>query len=204
MKLYYFETPNGRKVCAMAKYLGSPVELVRVNLAKGEQRRPEFLASNPNGKIPCLEDGEFRLWEANAIMCYLALQSGSDLWPADDLKKIDLIRWLSWETAHFSRHGGRLFFERVVKPFFKLGEPNPAEIEDATKFFRQFAQVLDEHLRGQKFVMGETLSVADFALAAVLPEAEKAQLPLDGCTQILRWHDSLMSLPAWREPFPKS
>src|SRR3954470_23409904 len=108
MKLYYFETPNGRKPCAVAKYLGLSVDFVRVDLAKGEQRLPQYLASNPNGKIPVLEDGEVKLWESPAIMCYLAHKAGSELWPKDDLLKIDLIRWLNWDTAHFSRHAGRL------------------------------------------------------------------------------------------------
>src|SRR5215216_4665076 len=72
MKLYYAETMNPRKVCAVARYLEAPVEFVHVDLRKGEQRQPPFLAINPNGKVPALEDGENRIWEANAIMGYLA------------------------------------------------------------------------------------------------------------------------------------
>lgn len=69
MKLYYFETPNARKPCAVAKYLGSPVEFVRVDLTRHEQKQPAFLAVNPNGRVPALEDGDFKLWESHAIMC---------------------------------------------------------------------------------------------------------------------------------------
>jgi glutathione S-transferase len=58
MKLYYFETANPRKLCAVAKYLGSPVEFVRFDLTQGENKTPEFLAINPNGKVPALADGE--------------------------------------------------------------------------------------------------------------------------------------------------
>ena len=78
MKLFYSETLNPRKACAVAKYLGSPVEFVRVDLGKGEQRRPEFLAINPNGRVPALVDGDITLWEADAIMCHLARVAGSD------------------------------------------------------------------------------------------------------------------------------
>ena len=67
MKLFYYETPNPRKACAVAKYLGSPVEFVRIDLAKGESRTPEFLAVNPNGKVPAITNGSTRLWEADAI-----------------------------------------------------------------------------------------------------------------------------------------
>ena len=58
MKLYYYETLNPQKACAVAKYLGSPVEFVRIDLAKGENRKPEYLALNPNGKVPTLTDGD--------------------------------------------------------------------------------------------------------------------------------------------------
>ncbi len=113
MKLYYFETPNTRKPCAVAKYLGSPVEFVLLDPAKQEHKTPEFLAINPNGKVPALKDGEAKLWESSAIMCYLADKAGSDLWPKDE-RQIDIIRWFSWDTAHFSRHAGTLFFQYVV------------------------------------------------------------------------------------------
>ena len=68
MKLFYFEVLNPRRACAVARYLNSPVEFVHVDLAKGEHKRPEFLAINPNGKVPALEDGATRLWEADAII----------------------------------------------------------------------------------------------------------------------------------------
>ncbi len=135
-------------------------------------------------------------------MCYLAYKAGSGLWPKDDLAKIDLIRWLNWDTAHFSRHAGRLFYERAVKPAFGLGEPNPTEIQDATGYFAQFASVLNDHLKGRSYLVGDGLTVADFAVAAFLPMAREAQLPLDGCHEVERWHAQLMELPAWRQPFP--
>jgi glutathione S-transferase len=103
MKLYYFETINPRKACAVAKYLGSPVEFVRVDLGKGEQKAPDYLAINPNGKVPALTDGETKIWEANAIMAYLARLTDSDLWPRDDDRQIEVTRWLSWSADHATR-----------------------------------------------------------------------------------------------------
>lgn len=202
MKLYYFETPNARKPCAVARYLGSPVEFVRVNLARNAQKQPDYLAINPNGRVPALEDGDFKLWESPAIMCYLARKAGSDLWPTAEKAQADVLRWLNWDTAHFSRHAGRLFFQRFVKPHFGLGGPDPAEIEDATGFFRTFAGVLDAHLKGRDTIVGDHLTVADFAVAAVLPWAKEAELPLEPFPEIRRWHEGLMALPAWRDPFP--
>jgi glutathione S-transferase len=92
MRLYYFETPNARKPCAVAKYLGSPVEFVRVDLARSEHKQPAFLAINPNGRVPALEDGSLKLWESHAIMCYLARKADSDLWPTDEVEQIDILR----------------------------------------------------------------------------------------------------------------
>lgn len=101
MKLYYAETLNPRKACAVAKYLNAPVEFVRVDLRTGEQRKPPYLAVNPNGKVPALQDGKNLIWESNAIMGYLARSAGSDLWP-NDARQIDVLRWLSWDAQHFT------------------------------------------------------------------------------------------------------
>jgi len=202
MKLYYFETLNPRKVCAVAKYLKAPVEYVRVDLGKGEHRTEEFRAINPNAKVPALSDGETNMWESNAIMCYLAKKAGSDLWPGDDARRIDVIRWLSWDSLHFTRHGGNLYFEHIIKRKFALGDPDPATVAEATKYFRQYAAVLDSHLRGRKYLIGDGLTVADFAVAATLPYAEDARLPLADFPEILRWHGRMNELEAWREPYP--
>lgn len=202
MKLYYFETPNARKACGVAKYLGSPVEFVRVDLGTGAQKAPEFLALNPNGRVPTLQDGDTSIWESPAIMIYLAQKAGSTLWPADAVKQADCVRWINWDTAHFSRHGSRLFWERVIKGMFNLGEPDQAEIDDATGFFKQFATVLDDHLSGKDYLVGDQLSVADFHLASILSVAEPSGLPVDGFNEIKRWNDKLLEIPAWRDAFP--
>ena len=202
MRLYYAETLSPRKACAVARYLDSPVEFVRVDLAKGEQRGPAYLAVNPNGKVPTLTDSDTSLWEANAIMCHLAHKAGSDLWPSDE-RQTDVIRWLSWDASHFSRHAGRLYFEHIIKRRFGIGAPDPAEVEEATGHFRQFARVLDDHLRGRECLVGNSLTIADFAVAVTLPYADEAKLPLGDFPEVERWHARLWELPAWREPFPR-
>ena len=75
-------------------------------------------------------------------------------------------------------------------------------VEEATGFFKQFAQVLNDHLRGRKYLLGDTLTIADFAVAVTLPYAEKANIPVGEFSEIERWHARLNELPAWREPFP--
>ena len=202
MKLFYAETMNPRKACAVARYLESPVEFVHVNLGKGEQSTPEFAGMNPNCKVPVLQDGDRYVWEANAIMCYLADKAGSDIWPKDE-RQIDVIRWLSWDAEHFSQYTGTLYFQYIIKPHFGMGEPDAAAVEEATRYFRRFAAVLNGHLRGRTYLVGDRLSVADFAVAITLPYAQKAHIPIEEFPEIVRWHDRLNTLPAWREPFPQ-
>jgi glutathione S-transferase len=203
MKLYYCETLNPRKACAVARHLDSPVDFIRVDLSRGEHRTPKFLAMNPNGKVPVLQDRDWVLWEANAIMCYLSQTAKADLWP-DDARQIEVMRWLSWDAHHFTRHAGTLYFEHIIKPALGMGEPDPLAVEEATRHFKTFARVLDDHLSGREFLVGNTLSVADFAVGVTLPYANAAKLPLGAFPKIQSWHARLEKLPAWREPFPRS
>jgi glutathione S-transferase len=202
MKLYYAETINPRKVCAVARYLEVPVEFVRMDLRDRETRTPEFLALNPNGKVPLLQDGEHCLWESNAIMCRLSDLAGADLWPRDQ-RQIDVLRWLFRDTEHFSRYAGRLYFEHIIRPSI-LDQPNPdAEaVAEALGYFRTYATILDKHLDDRRYVVGDTLTVADFALGITLPYADAARIPVKEFPAIERWHQRLNEIPAWREPFP--
>lgn len=199
-KLFYCETLNPRKACAAARYLNADVEFVRIDLGSGEQRRPEFLALNPNGKVPVLQTGTRTLWEANAIMCQLSDDVGSDFWPHDE-RQIDVLRWLSWDASHFTQHGAILWFENEVKPL--LGSVADEKIvTEAETSLRHHARVLDEHLSDREFVVGGRISVADFALAAALPYAKTSRIPLHDFAHIRRWHDRLNAFDGWRNPFP--
>lgn len=202
MKLYYAETLNPRKACAVAKYLDAPVEFIHVDLPTGEQRKPPFLSINPNGKVPVLEDGEQRIWESNAIMGYLATRAGSDLWPKSSERQIEVLRWLSWDAFHFTRHAGMLYFEYIIKPALKLGPPNEATVKDATNFVLQHGHVLNDHLRGRAYLLGDVLTIADFAVGVTLPYAGKAHIPIKEFPEVMRWHGRLNEFAAWREPFP--
>jgi glutathione S-transferase len=202
MKLYYSDVLNPRKACAVARHLKSPVEFVYLDLAKGEQQTPAFLAVNPNGKVPTLVDDDRIIWETDAVLCHLAMRAGSDLWPRDTNRQIDVIRWLSWNAQHFNRHGGELYFEHVIKPRFGLGPADPSIVDAALVGFRRFAAVLNGHLAGRRWLVGDGLTVADFSVAGVLPYAETARMPLNEFPEVRRWHERLNELEAWREPFP--
>jgi glutathione S-transferase len=202
MKMFYAETLNPRKTCAVAKYLNSPVDYVYVDLRKGEHKSPSFLAINPNGKVPAIEDGDVRLWESNAIMCHLARKAGSDLWPSDG-REIEVVRWLNWNGEHFTRHASSLYFQYVIKPWLDLGAPDEAAVTEAQKWVRHFGAVLNDHLQGRKYLLGDMLTVADFAVGITLPYAEQSHIPVDEFPEIMRWNDRLNDLPGWRDPFPQ-
>ncbi|MDE2226110.1 MAG: glutathione S-transferase family protein [Xanthomonadaceae bacterium] len=201
MKLYWSDVLSPRKACAVAKYLQSPVEYAYLDLARGEHKTPEYLVLNPNGKVPTLVDGARTLWEADAIMCHLAARADSGLWPQDD-RQIEVIRWLSWDLAHFYRSGGTLYFEYIIKQRFGLGGVDPVEVKQATDEWRRLASVLDGHLHDRHWLVGGGITIADFAVAATLPYAQRAHIPLDEFPNVRRWHDRLSELEAWRDPFP--
>jgi glutathione S-transferase len=147
MKLYYSDVLMPRKACAVARYLKAPVEFVYLDLGKGEHKKPNYLALNPNGKVPTLVDGERTVWEADAILCTLAQKMKSDLWPQDG-RQADILRWLSWNAYQFDPGGSALYFEYVIKPRFNIGPADPAEVEKATATFRSYGKILRPRMAG--------------------------------------------------------
>lgn len=203
MQLYYAETANPRKPCAVAKYLGLPVDYVRVALDKGEHKQPAYLAKNPNGLVPLLIDGDTTLWESAAIAVYLAAKAGSDLWPRDDGRaQAEVMRWVSWDAFHFLPHVGALYFEHLIKAQIGLGAPDSAAIEAALAGFHASAKVLDGQLVRQRFLLGDRLSVADFVVGALLPYEAQIHLPMTGYEHLRRWRDALLAHEAFRDPWP--
>jgi glutathione S-transferase len=199
--LYYCDILSARRACAAARYLQAPVEYVYIDLAKGDHRKAGYLAINPNGKVPTLVKGERITWESDAVICQLSEDMGADLWPHDE-RQIEVMRWLSWNHQHFTRAGGALYFEYIVKRRFGIGAPDLTVVEAELGQFRRFARVLNEHLAGRKWVVGDGLTLADFCVAMTLPYAEQARLPLDEFPNIRRWHERLNEIEGWREPFP--
>ena len=200
MKVYAAPpSPRAFKVIALADHLGFDCQLQVLDLRKGDQLRPEFVALNPNKKMPVLEDDGFVLWESNAILQYLASKRpDSGLLPTDARQRADVTRWQFWEVAHWDPACGAILWERLVKGLFGQGGPDPAEVEKGEQNFHRFADVLNGQLEGRQFVTGPRLTVADFSIGAWLNLAEVAQYPLAPYPEIRRWHAGLMELPAWR------
>lgn len=205
MKLYGFPpSPNTWKVRAVAAHLGVPLELVFVDLTKGGSHTPDYLALNPTGRTPTLVDGDFKLWESNAIMQYVASKSANSLWPDDPRIRADIMRWQSWQLAHWNKDGCEpLLFQRLVKQLLNLGPPDEAVVAKGIEAFHKEAKVLDAHLAGQPYLAGQEPTLADFSVAIPLFYAERADLPIAPYTNIRNWFGRVAGLPCWRETAPQ-
>jgi glutathione S-transferase len=204
MKLYYFPaSPNTRKVHAVALHLGLLLELYRVNLPEGEQHTPAFRRLNPTGRTPTLHDGDFVLWESTAIMQYLASQLDNTLWPEDWQVRADIMRWQSWQLAHWSGGCQPLQFERFVKPMLQQGEPDEQVIQQATEIFHREASMLNAHLAIHPYLVKDLLTLADFSVASDLTYAAVAQFPLESYPHIRAWYERIEQLPAWQATTPQ-
>jgi glutathione S-transferase len=202
MKLYLFP-PSTRvlAIVALKNHLGLDCEIKLIDLGRGDQLAPEYLALNPNKKMPTLTDGEFVLWESNAILFYMAAKRPeSGLWPSDLCGQADVLRWLAWESAHWDAEScGMVAFEKASKAVLGLGASDPAFIARGEQNFVRFATVLDDHLKGRGWLVGEQLSIADLSIAAFVPSAVRLELPVARFGEITRWYDGVAALPAWRD-----
>jgi glutathione S-transferase len=195
MKLYdYPFSPNCRKVRAVAYELGIEFEHVPVNLLKGESHTASFLSLNPNGRVPVLQDGDFILWESNAIVSYLATKHGgaAGLVPHDARGRAEVDRWLLWQIAHLAPATSKVGFERIVKKLKGQGPPDEAAIKQGIADFEVVSQVLDGSLRGKEYVAGP-LSVADFAIAATYSIAPACGLDVGPYRNIGSWLERILS-----------
>src|SRR5882757_5825345 len=132
-------SPNTRKVEADILHLGLEVEIRPHNLFAGDLRRPDYLAVNPNAKVPTLVDGDFTLWESAAIMQYLADKPGDNtLFPRNPRTRADITRWQCWEGLYFNSALGTLAFETVAKPKHNAGPPDAGLVEQARASLSRF------------------------------------------------------------------
>ena len=199
MKIHAFPlSPRSFKVLWGANHLGIPFELQLVDFSKNAQNAPAFLALNPNGRAPVIEDDGCVLWESNAILEYLAsLRPGSGLLPADTKARLQVSKWLYWESAHWDPACAIFAFERVVKALFNRGAPAQSEIDRGTQMFERIGKVLDGALAQHRYVAGENLTVADISLGAALVIADQAEFPIGEYRHIQRWKTELAAMPSW-------
>ena len=203
MKLYSMQLSNNcRRVNATLQHLGVDCEVIEQPMSG--LKTPEFLALNPNGKVPLLVDGDFKLWESRAAMQYVASKKpGSVFWPSDPRLQADIARWQFWEAAHLSRGTGAYAFEKLFKKLFMKQEADPAALAAGEKEWHSWAPILNGQLETRKFVVGEHLTLADFSVGACFSYAEASGLPMDRYSHIKAWLGRLAEVPAWKNTAPR-
>lgn len=203
MKIYWIKAQAPRRVLALVKHLNIEAEFIEKDMHSGELKTPEFALLNPNMKAPVLEDGDVTLWESSAIMAYLCIKAGSDMWPANNpTEQVELLRWLSWNDCHWADAVAPFYFEHIVKSTFNFGAPNEELLAASHQDFLRFAKVLDEHLADNIYIACNRLTIADFQLASMVSYWRESEMPIAAFTHILKWVDKLMDIPAWRNPWP--
>ncbi|MFC0408569.1 glutathione S-transferase family protein [Roseomonas elaeocarpi] len=189
-----------RRVTTAAKLMGIEVERVNVDLFKGESQTDEFKSRlNPHGLTPVLEDGDTILWEASAINLYLANKVNSPLVGITQEERFQVLQWMFWSGEQWRTFTTTMFDERVGKTVMGMAK-NDSLIEFAEGKIRAAAKVLDQHLKGRKFMVGDALTLADIDIAAPFSQIDRARFPFGEYPNLMAWHDNLLrSFPAWAE-----
>jgi glutathione S-transferase len=192
-------SPHARKVRLLAAELELPLTRVALDFQKGELRAPEFLAKNPNGRIPTIDDDGFVLWESAAILKYLAGKRPElGFAPSDPGEQARIDQWLFWWAADPEAAFTRLIWEKRVKPFLGKGGNDPAIIADAEATFDRFLPVLDRQLAGKDYILGK-VTIVDFAIAPVLDIVSFVNVDLGRYANITAWLERLRAKPYWKD-----
>lgn len=199
MKLYFSRNPNPRLAVAVARYLQAEVAFEFAEpMAPGQTER--FRSLNPNLLLPILERSLRSLWEADAIACYLSRHAGSNFWRTDD-DEPEMIRWISWGKENFVKACDMVHWERGTKLRYGIGACDEAMVEEGMKAFHKAARLLEDELADRTWLVGNTVSFADFRMATFLPYNDAARLPLADYPALARWVEQLEEIDAWRDPF---
>jgi GSH-dependent disulfide-bond oxidoreductase len=195
LKFYYNLAPNPTKVALALEEMGLQYELVPVDTRKGEQHTPAFLAVNPNAKVPAIVDGDATVFDSNAILLYLAEKTGKFLPPNTPQNRAQMLSWLMFVATGIGPYSGQAVH-------FKHFAPKDQNHDYAHNRYQFEAQrhyaVLNEHLAGKKYMVGDTYTIVDMALwgwarmaAFVMGEDAAAKYP-----NVKRLVDEISARPA--------
>jgi glutathione S-transferase len=193
-------SPNSRKVHWALEECGAPYEYKLISLRKGEQKTPEFVKLNPNGRVPVIIDDDFVLWESNAILWYVADKFGKGKIVPDDVRKRAIIdQWMWWQASDLAL---------ISKPWFmklmgKLGQQVDVETHArALQTAMPKLPILEGHLKDRKYVTGDEFSIGDIALAEFAGLSEMAGADMEPFPAIRAWLARLAERPAFQKTRP--
>lgn len=190
LDVYAFATPNSIKVPIALEELGLDYALHGINVRKGEQKAPDFVALNPNAKVPVLVDGDLVLSESAAILVHLAEKTGR-LLPASGKDRARVFEQLFFHASGLGPAFGQAgFFQRFA------AEPQPIAIERFASEARRTVSVLDGVLAARRFAAGDTFTIADIAHFGWLWRREFAGVGLEDAPNVTRWYAEVEARPA--------
>jgi GSH-dependent disulfide-bond oxidoreductase len=195
IELYTWSTPNGWKIPIMLEECGLPYRVVPVNIGKGEQMAPDFLAISPNNKIPAIVDPDgpggapISVFESGAILQYLGRKTGC-LYPSDERARTAVDEWLFWQVGGLGPMLGQAHHFRIYAQ-----DKIPYAIERFTEEAKRLYGVLDRRLAAHEY-LADAYSIADIAALTWAKFHGKQGIELDGHPNVRRWLDALLARPA--------
>ena len=202
IELYYWPTPNGHKITLFLEEAGLPYTVKTVNIGKGEQFEPAFLAISPNNRMPAIVDTEpsdggapLSLFESGAILEYLADKSGRFL-PRDVRGRSQVLQWLYWQVGGLGPMLGQNHHFNRYAP-----EKIPYAIERYVNETRRLYGVLDRRLQDREFIAGVDYSIADMAAYPWIVPHEAQGIELADFPQVRRWFDAIAARPATQRAY---
>lgn len=180
------------KVRYTANYLQIPYEFHPINLAAGEQRSAEYLKINPYGKVPAIVDDGFNLAESNAIIRYFATQKQSPIYPQDLHQRAIVDQWIDYSSQHIMMAFSKIMFNTYFCKLINI-PVDVQSIQDSQRFIAHCLPIVEQQLVKQTYIVGKTITLADFALLAALDTSEMCQIDLSHYPHIAAWRKELMA-----------
>ncbi|VFR16395.1 Glutathione S-transferase [plant metagenome] len=194
--LYYWTTPNGHKITLFLEETGLPYTLHPINIGKGEQFAPEFLAIAPNNRIPAIVDNDpadgqapIPLFESGAILLYLAEKTHQFI-PTDPRGRADVLQWLFWQMGGLGPMAGQNHHFSQYAP-----EKLPYAVDRYVRETNRLYGVLDKRLADREFIAGD-YSIADMASYPWIVPHQKQGQDLDDFPHLKRWFEAIKARPA--------
>lgn len=192
LRLYDFlESGNGYKARLLLAHLQLDYELVELDILKGETRTAEFLAKNPNGKIPLLEleDGTF-LSESNAILYHLS--QGTPYWPGDPLVQAQVLQWMFFEQHN---HEPTIAEARFWLHFLEMTDERQVQLAQKQEAGRAVLKLMEDHLSHRAFIVGDSYTIADISLYAYTHVADEGGFNLGDYPGVGAWLERIAGQP---------
>lgn len=186
-------SPPCNKVEMCLNALGMDYEYISLNFSKGENRTDKYLAINPIGKIPAIEDNGYKLSESNAIIKYLCRKVKSDYYPGDLVEQAEVDKWCDFVSQHLTTQGYiPVVFNKLASKILGF-EPNLAEIKKGEGFINRFLPMIESQLNKTKYLAGEKLTIADFCLLASIDPSDLIGVDLKQYPKLFAWQENLKS-----------